>query len=69
MRRWKIEEERVVIIKARMNKSCSNKFGSKEIKCIALKRTLCILSEEKIANTEGRNEVGNNVGSRGEGWR
>jgi len=35
VRRWKIEEERVAIVKARVNKSCSNNFGSMEIKCIA----------------------------------
>jgi hypothetical protein len=36
--RRKIEEERVAVIKARMNEaieSCSNDFGSLEIKCIA----------------------------------
>ena len=35
MIRWKIEEERVTVIKARMNKNCSDDSGSIEMKCIA----------------------------------
>ena len=31
----KIEKERVAVVKVRMNKSCSDDFGSLDIKCIA----------------------------------
>jgi hypothetical protein len=56
---WKIEEERVTVIKARMNKRCDNYYGSvsMEIKVCADATEFSNVNKEDLKITEMRSDM------------